>query len=1006
MIIRVCGMALGLVTASVSRSQVLAAQSITAGALRGTVQSTDGSPLAGAAVTIEGASGRALRNLETSGDGSFGVRMMLPGTYRVLVEVVGYQPVRRLGVVVAAARTTTVSFTLEQRPPPVTSVTEIDQPGATAGAMGRIVSERELRTFDFRRDATDLSRGVTEVSQPRDGRPGFAQIAGGLPGSYSRLFVDGVPEHLIRHPGLPGEAASAPVFQRDGANQGQIFGSTPDAEWRGVAGSVLGLQTRRGGNQAQLTPYATWSRSSLGGRKEQNPADSSASSFQLGVSLGGALVPDTAHFFIRADYQSLQTASPFPWENDTSRYLGQAASLRETIPAIGIDSFQTQLGGGVAPVVRTWKGGSGFGRLDWQLSSTSAVMLRAGYTTWKETNPDLASHAGNGAGDRLNARDISTAVSLTTAARSFSNELRAGFAASRREWTAAPLPATALVGEGVGVAGNPALPGLFDTQALSLSEGFQFVRGGHGLKAGLTLDYTNYRQNYRYGSSGLFLFGDLDRFGAANGTFFQTVATSAEAKFAVPEFGAYIEDSYTVSSELQLLFGFRYQTQVLPANKIASNQAWLAATGMQTDSVPQDRRGFQPRVGFVWDVQSRGDWVVQGSGGLYTSGIEPVTFAEAMLYDGDVTVRRGLGQFDTWPTVPGAAQAPDRGARLAFFTGAKGFRAPRTVKGDVGITRALRGGVTIQIVGSYHHTDFLIRRVDLNRSANPSGQSQEGRPVFGSLVQQGGMVSAAPGSSRRFQEFDVVSALSPTGFSDHYEVTATIDRQVVSSLSLLASYTYSRTRDNMVGALSPDPADRLSPFPEGINSAAWDESRSDLDIPHRVAATAEFRSGGRYPISLAARGRWRSGLPFTPGFRSGVDVNGDLGGNNDPVQAGSVPTATGGFATCDGGTVGGFAARNSCREKSVGSLDLRFAVNLPLRGGGSSLAFTVDAFNVVSSATGLVDRAAMLIDPTKTLSTDANGGVTLPLSSNPRFGTLLARRGEPRLVRFGLRVEY
>jgi hypothetical protein len=1006
MITRVCVLALGLVTASVARRPSLAAQSITAGALRGTVQSADGSPLAGAAVTIEGASGGTVRNLDTREDGSFGVRMMLPGTYRILVEVIGYQPVRRLGVVVAAARTTTVSFTLERRPPPVTSVTEIHQAGASAGAMGRIVSEHELRTFDFRRDATDLSRGVTEVSQPRDGRSGFAQVAGGLPGSYSRLFVDGVPETLLRHPGLPGEAASAPVFQRDGVNQGQIFGSTPDAEWRGVAGSVLGLETRRGGNKVQIAPFASWSGASLGGRKEQNPADSSASSFQIGASLGGALVPDTAHFFLRADYQSLQTPSPFPWENDTSRYLGQAVSLRGIIPTIGTDSFQAPLGGSVAPVVRTWKGGSGFGRLDWQLSSSNALMLRAGYTTWKETNPDLGTDAGNGAGGGLAARDISTAVSLTSAGESFSNELRAGFGASRREWTATSGAATALVGEGISLMRSAALPGLFDTQVLSLSEGFQYVRGGHALKAGLTLDYTNYRQNYRFGSSGVFLFGDLDRFGAANGTFFQTLATNAEAKFAVPEFGIYLEDSYAISPELQLLFGFRYQAQALPSNKIGSNQAWLTATGLRTDSVPKDRRGIQPRIGFVWDVQSRGDWVVQGSGGLYTSGIEPATFAEAMLYDGDVTVRRGQGQFDSWPALPGVGQAPDVGPRLAFFTAGKGFRTPRTVKGDLGITRALRGGVTVQLVGSYHHTDFLIRRTDLNRNVNPSGESQEGRPVFGTLVQQGGMVSAAPGSSRRFQEFDLVSALAPTGFSDHYEVTATLDRQVARSLSLLASYTYSRTRDNMIGALSPDPADRLSPFPDGINGAAWDEGRSDLDIPHRVAATAEYRSAGKYPISLAARGRWRSGLPFTPGFRSGVDVNGDLGGNNDPVQAGSVPAATGGFATCDGGTVGGFAARNSCREKSVGSLDLRLAVNFPLRGGGSSLAFTIDAFNVVSSATGLVDRAALLIDPSQTLSTDANGGVTLPLSANPRFGSLLARRGEPRLVRFGLRVEY
>jgi hypothetical protein len=137
-----------------------------------------------------------------------------------------------------------------------------------------------------------------------------------------------------------------------------------------------------------------------------------------------------------------------------------------------------------------------------------------------------------------------------------------------------------------------------------------------------------------------------------------------------------------------------------------------------------------------------------------------------------------------------------------------------------------------------------------------------------------------------------------------------------------------------------------------------------------------------------------------------VDVNGDLSGSNDPVQAGAVPTTTGEFATCSGGSVGGFAERNSCRDKAVGALDLRFAVNIPMKSGASALAFTVDAFNLVSSTTGIVDHAAMLIDPAQTLTTDANGGVTLPLLANPGFGSLLSRRGEPRLVRFGLRLEY
>ncbi|HEU5219006.1 MAG TPA: TonB-dependent receptor [Gemmatimonadales bacterium] len=1006
MITRVCVIALGVLAGSVSGIPSLAAQSITAGALRGTVMDAEGAPLSGAAVTVESSTGAAVRNLETRDDGTFGVRMMLPGTYRILVEVVGYQPVRRSGIVVASGRSTTVSFTLEKRPPPITSVTEITQPGTSSGAMGRIVGDRELRALDYRRDATDLSRGVTEVSQPRDGRSGFAEIASGLPGSRSRLFVDGIPEQLIRHPGVPGEPASSPVFQRDGVEQAQIFGSAPDAEWRGVAGSILGLQTRSGSNKVQIAPFATYSSAKLGGNSQLNPADSAASSFQFGAILSGALVPDTAHYFFRGDYQSLQTASAFPWESDTSSYRGQLVSLRQTLPLIGTDTFHTQLGSGLAPVVRTWKGGSGFGRLDWQLSSASAVLVRAGFTSWKETNPALGTDPANGAGSALKARDITAAVSLTSTGASLSNELRVGFSSARRDWTSASLPATALVGEGIGISGNPALPGLFDTGTLSIGDGIQYVKGRHAIKTGLSIDYVNHRQTYRYGAEGVFLFGDLDRFGAAQGTFYQAVATSAEAKFASPEIGLYLEDAFSVSPELSLLFGLRYQTQSLPKNKIGLNQAWLASSGIRNDSLPKDRRGIQPRFGFVWDVQSRGEWVVQGSAGIYSSGLDPATFAEAMLYDGDVTVKRGQGKFTGWPAVPNATLAPSQGPALTFFSGGKNYHAPRTLKGDIGVSRALRGGVMVQVIGSYHHTDYLLRRADLNRSPNASGLTQESRPVYGRLVQQGSLVSGAPGIGRRFQAFDIASGLAPTGFSDHYEVTASVDRQVARGISLMASYTYSRTRDNMIGVLSPDPADQFSPFPEGINGLNWDEARSDLDIPHRVAGSAEYRSGGKYPVDFGVRGRFRSGLPFTPGFRRGVDVNGDLSGNNDPVQSGSIPTATGDYATCDGGDVGGFAERNSCRDKAVGALDLHFAVHFPMRGSGSSLAFIVDAFNLVSSVTGIVDHAAMLIDPAKTLTTDVNGGVTLPLLANPHFGSLLSRRGEPRLVRFGLRVEY
>jgi hypothetical protein len=996
---RACAVAAAILACSGSAGSILHAQSVTSGALRGMVVHTDGSGVSGAAITIEIGSGGTFREIESRDDGMFTVAMMLPGRYNILVEIEGYQPVRHRGVIIAAGRTTTVAITLVEKPPPITSVTEIDQPGITTGGLGRVLSNTELMALEVRHDLTDLARLVTEVVQPFSGWGGFGLAASGLPASSSRLFVDGVPESLLRHPRVPRDPPSTPAFALHGTEQAQLLGSTPDGEWRGVAGTILSAQSRSGQNRLRFAPFASWSGSQIGGKLLDNPGDSSATSLQLGATVSGALKPDTAHFFLRAEYQSLEMPTAFPWEADSSRFQGAAVSLRAGIPTVGADVFGTPLEGAVAPVVRTWKGGSVGARVDWQVGRSSAFMLRSSFASWKETNAGLGWDAGNDQGASLSARDISLAMSLVTVVGDYSNEARAGLWLSRREWSQTGGAETRFVGEGVRIGGNAALPGLFDTKSIGISDAFQWSTGGNTIKAGVSVDLTSYRQDYQYGAAGIFQFGDLDRFGTASGTYFISAPHTPTDGFTTLNPGVFIQDTYSLSSGLQLLFGARYDVQLLPQDKMSRNAAWVERSGLRGDTVFKDRRGIQPRLGFVLNPGNRGTWVFQGDLGLHSTGVDLVAYSEAIGNSGGVNVRRGLGTLGSWPATPSDAAAPFAGERLTLLTGGENFRSPRTLKGQLGLTGSLGQGLLLQVAGSYHHTDFLLRRTDLNRPPGPSRVTQEGREVFGALVQQGGQLAVVPKSSRRFEDFDLVSALSPTGFSDHYELTASLQRQVARSLSLTASYTFSRTRDNLVGLLQVDPADQLSPFP----GSAWEASRSDLDIPHRVVAVAEFRGGGRMPVTLAARARWRSGLPFTPGFRPGVDINGDLGGNNDPVAAGDAVTVAGSQISCDGSSVGGFAARNSCREKGIGAVDLRFSLGIPA--GGARLALTLDAFNLVASSTGVIDQAAILIDPTGSI-TESNGVITLPFLANPRFGRIASRRTEPRLLRVGLRMEY
>ena len=423
---------------------------------------------------------------------------------------------------------------------------------------------------------------------------------------------------------------------------------------------------------------------------------------------------------------------------------------------------------------------------------------------------------------------------------------------------------------------------------------------------------------------------------------------------------------------------------------------------------PKETEGWSPRFGLVWDVQNRGEWVLSGGAGLYQGRLDPGLFAEAILFDGRTTVRRGVGTFDFWPTFPESSQAPTIGPRLTLFNDT--YRNPRSFKAGGTLSRVFGGGVALRVSGLYVHTDFLPRRQDLNLVATALAETQEGRSVYGELVKFGGLVTAAPGSNRRFDDFDLVSGVSPTGFSDYSEVGVSLSREIPAGISFDLSYTFSRTEDNLSGTRSMDPADQLSPFPRDQSGGDWREGRSDYDVPHRAVAYAEYRSAGSTPFAVGGRLRYRSGLPFTPGFRPGVDVNGDGAGNNDPAYLdGSLSGVSAALtaAGCDPLPVNTFAKKNSCREEALSALDLRLEIGLPARfDDGTHLALVIDAFNVVTTASGVVDRALLLVDPDAPLTPSGPGQIQIPFLVNPNFGNLLARRADPRMIRVGLRMEY
>jgi hypothetical protein len=1000
-----------------------AAQSLTEGSLRGEViLGTAVSPVPGAALTLEDETGVVVRQFKSDFRGRFAVPLLSPGRYSILVEKTGFQPTRQRGIDIVANAATRLWIRVTRRPPPISKVEEVPVADQRFSTPSPIVADVAGAPWtDWFTPRTEISadgRNSAFVAAPRDHRFGFASSFGGLPQSQSRLLVDGLPGDWLRHPALETEPAGAAAFPSYLFRQALVISQGTDGELVGGNGGMLTAVSRRGVSRFRFEPFAFWS-GRLGIPKVDNAGDSSITSFQAGATVSGELVPEKATYFVGFSYEESELPSARPWEQDSGSFAGAVSPLVQTLETVAQDSFGQNVRGFTRPPLRSYRGGTGGFRLDWRLSSRHAIVARGDFAKHREWSPDLGLDVLTGAGTRLDARDFSGAVALVSGWDAMANELRIGLRTSKRNWQQSALPASYLVGDGIGIGSSGAVPGDFEHLSLDLAETFQLDMGAskqHRLKLGVQYSRGRWDQDYAFGSNGVFSFGDLDAFSHGRGAFYVAEAPSTHARYSLVEAGLYGQILWRVAPGLSALTGLRFDRQIFPnsgRSPIAADPAFRSAFGLINNGIPNDNNNVAPRLGLVWEGGAKQEWTASLGLSRAFGQLNPARFAEAMVADGPLVARRAVGALGTWPTLPDNTIAPSAGQVVTLFSPNDKYRNPRTSKFDLALSRtvsASNGSLTrVNLSAGYHHTDFLLRRSDLNLLPGATGTTQEGRQVFGTLVQEGGLIVASPGSNRRFSGFDLVSALASTGFSDHYEASIGISREATSGLSFAASYMWSQTRDNWLQSWSGDPTDELSPFPLDKSGKEWAEGRSDFDIPHRAVVLANWTTSGHVPFVIGARYRFRSGLPFTPGFRAGVDANGDGSGRNDPAY---LDTAVPGLSQviaqndCLKGGAGHFAERNSCHEQSNHALDLSASVGLPVRSLGGRVMVLVDVFNVVSTPTGVVDRALLLVDPAGTVTTDALGNVTVPLLANPRFGKLLSRRTDPRMVRLGLRVAY
>jgi hypothetical protein len=664
------------------------------------------------------------------------------------------------------------------------------------------------------------------------------------------------------------------------------------AEFGGSTGSAVNILTRTGGNRLRGQFIEVWRPSAttaaLSGFTSSNAASGNDyTSNQMGqtsLSLGGPIgASRKTHFFVAAEYTRENKASPI-------------------ISPIAPGSFEGR-----------YRGWLGYFRLDRQLTDRSSFFLRGDLDAFFDTNPN-GIVGGNSlpSVDRVfHRRTYSIAIGETTVVGpNLLNDVRAQFQ------LAAPITQFSPLIDGTQFQVPVSTGGTFTTgtsqsalllnRQYDLSDTLSLVSGRHVIKIG---------GNMIFAHTG----GDSKEFG---GPIYlgQFVYKSCVQSLAVCESSAYLDNIANVQTYTQSYGNANYTVDdilwsgfVQDDFRARPDLTFNLGFRYEQQTFTNFRKGLAPRVGFSYNVLGDGKTVIRGGFGIYYSQIPDNSQANYALTGptGVFNYSAAPGQigFPTsvtavpLPVFPSGAQVPlrslyvrpgDSAYLYQFFPTSTlvGYQSellnPYSEQWTFGIERRVAKGwvARADYVGS--HTLKINRPLDVDAPApfirTLPGQVRTAqaanctRPYWIWWYAQHGLTCNSLKATNPQPPFSVIQSDVNDGNASYQSLQVNLTGRI-SHLSVLASYTWSHTIDNV------DP-DIPSQNPNDPNFTGREERASAI-FDQRQRAVLSGIWSGFWGLHMGGVVTLASGLPYN--YVTGVTNSGDTGATTDrPVINGVV----------------------------------------------------------------------------------------------------------------------
>jgi len=305
-------------------------------------------------------------------------------------------------------------------------------------------------------------------------------------------------------------------------------------------------------------------------------------------------------------------------------------------------------------------------------------------------------------------------------------------------------------------------------------------RGRHLWKAGATVNRVRERAAVPDGFGGLYLFGSVADFFAAQPDFFIQGFGNASTNYAVTSYGGFVQDRWSATRHVTLDLGLRYDLEHLPAG------------------FNEDTNNFSPRIGLAYSPGSR--WVMRAGYGIFFDRQVLANLNRESKKTASTRSRRWrmavrLRIFFNRPRVAHWGAQP-RGIAPSVFRPDPRLATPYSQQSSLGVQYLIAHNLTVS-------ADYLfVRGVKLSRTRNINllppviltTQNAASLGIPNPAPQQLGRETF--GAGRANPQFNDIYQIEDSSSSTYNGLTISVNRRMANELEFLGSYTFSKTFDD------------------------------------------------------------------------------------------------------------------------------------------------------------------------------------------------------------------